>query len=120
MPNVITINDVVLPVPDTMTVILNKIWSKNAGRTAAGYMVGDIVSRKYKLEIGWGLLDEVQVQTITANVDTDAFFSCVFLDPYTNATKKIEAYAGDISLPIKQYVGNKVLYKDLKVSLIER
>lgn len=118
--DVIKIGDITLPTPDGLTIQRNKIWSKNAGRTAAGYTVGDIIARKYKIEVSWDWLTAVQVQTITAACDTDAFFFCTFCDPYTNTSKTIEVYAGDISIPVEIYRDNTAYYTGLKISLIER
>ena len=120
LADVIRINDKALPTPDGVSISKNKIWSKNAGRTAAGYMVGDIVARKYKIEISYTTLTAAQVQEITAACDTDAFVRCIFKDPYTNALKEIEVYGGDISLAVKQYYVDNTLYNGLKISMIER
>ena len=118
--DVIKIGDVTLPTPDGLTIQRNKIWSKNAGRTAAGYMVGDIVARKYKIEISYTTLTAVQVQTIFAAVDTAAFVAVTFTDPYTNTAKTIDVYGGDISIAVQQYYKDNVLYNSLKISLVER
>lgn len=67
-----------------LTVTKEKIWSANTNRTATGYMVGDIIAIKYKLQCKWNHLTMEQVAAIDSAVSGAAFFTVTFTDPATN------------------------------------
>lgn len=117
---VLKVGNTVLPPPDDISISKNKIWSSNTGRTAAGYTVGDIVARKYKIKASWDTLTAAQAREILNILDRYAFFNVTFIDPYTDTPKTIEIYGGDMEIDVKRYYRNETLYSGLSVSLIER
>lgn len=106
---------------DGLTITKEKVWSKNTGRGASGYLIGDIVTVKYKLQCEWGSLtrDEAALIDIAAS---KKFMTIQFLDPGTKTFITKTMYAGTPTYPVHSYAeGSKVkTYKGVKVDFIER
>lgn len=115
----IKINGITLPEPkyNGLKISKNKIWSSNAGRSATGDFIGDLITIKYKLEMQWAVLTSQQVAVIDAAV-SQAFFTVTFED-LDGAEKTITCYAGDPDYPVLTYALKKgTLYKDVAVNVI--
>lgn len=121
MPDTLKINGITMPTlaENGLTITKEKIWSANTNRTAAGYMVGDIVAIKYKLQCSWPPLARDDVVKIDAAI-TPAFFTVTFTDPATNKQIEMEAYAGTPTYPVFQYQNGVKTYVGVSVDLIER
>ena len=102
-----------------LTITKEKIWSANTGRTAAGYMVGDLVSVKYKLQCNFMPLSREDVKKIDSAISTP-YFHVKFTDPSTDEQIEIEAYAGTPTYPVFQYKDGVPTYVGVYIDLIER
>lgn len=96
-----------------------KIWSKNTGRTDSGEMVGDIVTRKWKLQIEFAPLSDAQVSKLEGLIDP-AFFDVTFRSPRTGENTTVSMYAGTPSYPVYSYVNGLPRYLGVTVDLIEK
>lgn len=110
-----------MPAPKKNGIIITKekIWSKNAGRTAGGKMVGDIVAYKMKLQITWPPLNRTQAALIDSAV-SPSFFSVTFTNPAQNSRTTKTFYAGTPSYPVYSYVDGVKTYNGITVDIIEQ
>lgn len=120
MTQPIVIDGVTMPQAKSLTITEEKIWSKNAGRSAdSGKMIGDIIGYKYKLQIQWGLLSREDTAKIGAAVKP-VFFNVTFLSPVTNSRVTKTFYAGTPTYPVYSYVDGVKTYQGTAVDLIEQ
>ena len=93
---------------------LNKIWSKNTGRTSTGKMTGDIVTKKKKLSVKYPPLTESEKVALEEACD-DAFFQVTYKG------KKYTMYCDSISGTLYSMVaGLGFRYTNCTVNLIEQ
>lgn len=69
------------------------LWSSNAGRTADGTFVGDIIGEKQTLEITWNELTNAQFALIKSHISRvgHPFITVKYTDP-TGARKTFTGY----------------------------
>lgn len=103
---------------DGLKIKKEKIWSSNTGRTAGGFMVGDLVSIKYTLSIEWPVLTDSEVALIDSEI-SKPFFSVKFRDLDGSFVTK-EFYAGTPTYPVYSYACPSFVYSGTAVDLIER
>lgn len=108
-----------MPMPKGIEITIEKIWSKNAGRTAGAKMVGDIIAFKTKLKITWPMLSRERVAAIDAAI-TPAFFNVTFTDPRSNSRKTQSFYAGTPTYAVYSYAKGLKTYNGVGVDLIEQ
>lgn len=118
----IKINGYGIPVPDEngFKRTKNKLWSSNAGRTASGKMVGDIIAVKYTLDFNWSELSAAEIKELEKAVGTDAFFPVVFPEEGTGTQLTKNFYAADMTYDTKTIVDDKEIYSDVALQLIEQ
>ena len=102
-----------------LTITKEKVWSKNTGRGASGYLIGDIVTVKYKLQCEWPPLTRAET-TVIDNAASKKFMSIQFLDPGTNTFVTKTMYAGTPTYPVYTYLDGVKTYVGVKVDFIER
>lgn len=121
MSDTLIIGGVTMPTlaENGLTVTKEKIWSANTGRTVSGYMVGDMVAIKYKLQCTWPALSRDDVRLIDAAV-TQPYFSVTFTDPATNSRVTKQFYAGTPTYPVFRYDCGVKTYDGVTVDLVER
>lgn len=102
-----------------ISVSVEKIWSKNTGRTTTGEMVGDIVGIKNKIKIAWPPLSGEEVAKIDGAI-TPAFFEVYYKNPRTNQYETGIFYAGTPSYPVYSYVNGLPEYSGVAVDLVEK
>ena len=106
------------------TVSLQDIDSGQTTRTASGKMIRDRVvggaNAKRKLVIEWPPLNGADAQIVLQAV-SDVFVYVKYLDPYTNAYRTAQFYAGDREAPMYNLDmdGNPV-WEGIKYDLIEQ
>ena len=111
------IDNVPMKEPFPLIITRNKIWNSNSGRTQKGTFTGDIVARKFKLDVTWtncSKLEEI------LNALSPSFISVTFLNPNTQASETKTFYSGDETLDVYSYVIDDVTYSTISVSLVEK
>lgn len=107
-----------LPAPVSLSIGDEIIWSSSTGRSASGYMIGDVVAEKKTLNIEWAFLTEEEVALIKS-VMVAGFFPFSFRDDGLNLT--IESYRGTLSKEVLGYIGDGYYwYRRVKVTVIQR
>ena len=110
-----------MPTPSKVKYVNEKIWSKNAGRTSNGTMVGDIIVIKRTLHIEWADLTPSQVSAVKAYVDSvqHSFFQVDFV---TEEFGRVQGtfYAGSPSYEPWGWDDKRQLCQLLAVDLIQQ
>lgn len=123
---VLWFNGVAMPDPalNGITITKEKIWSKNAGRSSTGKMMGDIVGIKYKMQIKWPILSQEESSLVDECLSDESkpFFDVKFKDPKskTGAFVTKTMYAGTPTYPVYSYVDGLPRYVGVAVDLIEQ
>lgn len=114
-----------LPSPTDLKRTDEQIWSENTGReTSSGaMMVGDSVAEKKTFAITWGILTEVQLNTIRTKMPR-GFFTFKVTSTGSNSSEQvlanIEAYRSNIESEYLGILDGTVYYKSASVEVIER
>lgn len=122
MSTVLWINEVDMPTPSKITITKEPIWSSNTGRSSTGLMIGDIIGYKYKLQIEWPILSQVQSALLDNAITSKAFFPVKFIDPadasgeFTTKTM----YASAPPYPVYSYAAGIPRYTGVALDLIEQ
>lgn len=102
------------------SVTLNRIWSANTGRSATGKMFGDIVTKKYTLNLSWSKMKSEDVSALATAITSNAFFNVTFVDEFGNQ-KTSEFYSADPTYLLDRISkGGVGIYNNISVELIER
>lgn len=117
--NVLTIGGKVMPRVQKLEISKEKVWSKNAGRGADGGMIGDVVTRKLKLEITFSPMTDAEAALLDAALDP-AFFNVTFKNPATGKMDTKTMYAGTPKYPVYTYADGFPRYVGTTVNLIEK
>lgn len=115
----IKIGGVEMPPIKELTITREPIWSKNAGRSANGIMLGDIVAYKTKLQIVFVPLSDSQAAALSA-ATRPAFFNVKYHDPEINETKTSKMYASSLPFKVYSYADGLPRYVGTSISLIEK
>lgn len=108
----------VLPAPAEMSIDDEIIWSSSTGRSAAGYMIGDVVAEKKTIDISWAFITEEELAVIK-NIMIAGFFPISFRDDGIDMT--IDSYRGTLSKEVLGDIGDgHYWYKSVKVTVIQR
>lgn len=114
----ITINGVEYPDPVTYKPGIEPlgVWARNAD----GYLVGDLVAFKTKLELSWGILRGDQYSTLLNGV-LPFFVDVTYWDPRVNDFATSEFYASPRT-GLLALVDDSGVYwwKDVSFNLVER
>ena len=95
------INGQNMPTPDSCIVNKEPLWSSNAGRTASGLYVGDIIAEKRTISFTFSLLNSEEVAMIENALNT--FYTIDFVDPMKPKTRTtVECYIPTRSYPLKK------------------
>ena len=111
------INGVVVPTPKAMSISINDIDAET-GRNANGTIVRDRVAVKRKIECEWGMLTQIEMQTLL-NAVTPVFFSVKYIDPQSGPTTKT-MYVGDRTAPVYNFNSKFKPWSSLKMNFIEK
>ena len=108
----------VLPAPVSLSVNDEIIWISDAGRTLAGYMVGDPVAEKKTVSLKWGVLTEPQ-EVLINNTLVPGYFPFSFHDDGIDVT--IQSYRGTLSKEQLGWLSDGIFYyKSVSVDIIQR
>lgn len=101
------------------SVTLNRIWSANTGRSATGKMFGDIVAKKYTLNLSWSKMKSEDVSALATAITSKAFFNVTFVDEFGNQ-KTSEFYSADPTYLLDRISkGGVGIYNNISIELIE-
>ena len=111
------INGATVVAPKSFKVVILDIDGET-GRNAKGDIVRDRVAVKRKLECEWGMLTQVDMQTLL-NAVTSEFFEVSYPDPQLGqATKTF--YVGDRTTPAYSWAEKMKPWSGLNMNFIER
>lgn len=111
------INGATVVAPKSFKVVILDIDGET-GRNAKGDIVRDRVAVKRKLECEWGMLTQVEMQTLL-NAVTSEFFEVSYPDPQLGqATKTF--YVGDRTTPAYSWAEKMKPWSGLNMNFIER
>ena len=108
------------PVLRGVTITRNKIWSKDAGRTASGKMVGTIVAVKTKISIKWPPLTQAQVALIEQAVSSGTPFVSMTYPDMAGRTRTSTVYFGDVTYTQYSWSDGVCYVQDVSVDAIEQ
>lgn len=112
----IKINNSTIPAPVSYAPNLMDIT--NGERNSKGTMFIDLVAKKWKLELSWGVLTQEELTEILQALEAQITFSVTFIDLYGKEQTKT-FYKGDRKAGALLYKEGKVIWKDFSVNLIE-
>ena len=118
----IKIGEVVLPNPAKMTWSEFDLSSEASGRNLEGAMLKDLVARKVKIELEWGLLTPAQATKVLTNVKTALYMQVTYPDPLTGAPTVKTMYAGDRNGELRLYTDDSgaEYWDGIKANFIEK
>lgn len=103
------------------SVIPNKVWSKNTGRSADATMLGDIIAIKHTIKYTIDRMTENELSALSNVIDTTtAFHSVSYYDPKTKATRTGTFYVADPTYTVEVVQNGVPRYKDITIELIEQ
>ena len=114
------INGKNMPTPDE-NVVFDKepLWSSNAGRTASGLFVGDIVAEKRVVTFTFTQLDSEEISMIEKELNT--FYTIDFIDPFIPQKRiTMQCYKPPRSYPFKKIVKGSASFDSFTLKCIER
>ena len=117
------IDDVFVPAPKIggMNRKLEKVWSKNTGRTASAKMQGTIKAVKYTYSIEWPPLTQAQQELIEGLVsDITKPFRTLKIRRPDGFVQELECYFGTPTFSEWEMIGGTWRCTNAKVDAIER
>lgn len=106
-----------LPTPTSYTLDFEEI--SKAERNANGNMIKEVIAYKYKLNVTWKMLSQVEL-TKLMNVKRKSSFTLEFVDMDTGSTRTGQFYAGTPSANAIEYKNGRVEnWLDVKMNFIE-
>ena len=121
--DVLKLNGKNMPTPDESGIVMNyePLWSSNAGRTASGLFVGDIVAEKKTVTFTFSSLSDKEISMIEKELST--FFEVDFINPL-NPKERIQftAYRPPRSFPLRKIsrLQNSSVFDSFTLDCIER
>ena len=115
------IGNLTMPKISGLTPSWHKVWNTNTGRNAAATMVGTIKAIKKKLEVAFVPLSQSELNTIrTAVNNIKTPYATVSYQLNSGETDSFTAYTGDLAGQLYLDAPGKTIYKDVKISIIEK
>lgn len=95
MSQLLTLNGIPIKQPDMGNFTINRYVLSNAGRTADGSMQADIIARKRKFNLKWGIIKASDWETILSVLGSgDFFFDFGYVED--DISYVATCYAGDV------------------------
>lgn len=114
------VDGVTLPTPSAITPTRNYLWAQGSGRMSDGTFSGDIISKKWRLDVTWSPVSEETASQILSLIDSKAWHTVKFRSPKDNSFITATMYAGDIPTPVYSYAINHAAYESLAISFVEK
>lgn len=112
------IGNTFIPSPSSCTANIYTLQGEDSGRTADGMMHTSIIATKRKVEIGYSYISKAQLAGLLPLLLVQ-YYSFTYLDPITGVTT-IECYGSDLNQTLHSGVLYGGLWRDVKISCIER
>ncbi len=114
------IDGVTMPDPSEITVTRNYLFAQKSGRMSSGTFSGDIIAKKWTLQVTWTNLSEEQAASISSVIDSKTWHSVKFRSPKDNAFITCTMYSSDLPFPVYSYAVPKAAYQSLTITLVEQ
>ena len=107
-----------IPEPSECNVNVYPLHGEDSGRTADGKMHTSVIAVKRKAEITYKYISQDQLASLLALLDVQ-YYDFTYFDPI-EGIKTIECYGTDLSQTLHHRVMYNGLWRDVKISCIER
>lgn len=110
------------PIKTPHSIEVSPFIISKAERTADGTMQMDIIASKRRIDIGWNMIQEVDIQPILSLLGSRSFHKITYPDPEYGDDHDIIAYRGDVvATPTSIYSPSGSRYwADVQIALIEQ
>ena len=88
-------------------------------RDSTGLLHLDLIARKKKLQLKWGVLTQEEASALLNKFDELLNFKCTFFNPRTGKDDTIDAYCNDPTISLLLYQDGVAYYKDFELNIIE-
>lgn len=112
----IKINNSTIPAPVSYTPNLMDIT--NGERNSKGTMFIDLIAKKWKLELSWGVLKQEEMTMLLNALEDNITFNVTFINLYGDTITR-NFYKGDRKAGALFIQDGEVTWKDFSVNLIE-
>ena len=120
----VTLNGVSVIDPSVLEQSVQTVSDPEAGRDKTGTMHDNPpCPDKLKYNLAWNGIDPVNASIILQAVRQQRFFPAILHNAVTNQMETHTYYVGDRSIPVQQWIPNRVdgkVYKKLSFSIIEQ
>ena len=114
------IDGVTMPDPAEITPTRNYLFAQKSGRMSNGTFSGDIIAKKWTLQVTWTNLSEEQAASISSVIDSKTWHSVKFRSPKDNAFITCIMYSSDLPFPVYSYATSDCVYQNLTITLVEQ
>ena len=114
------IDGVTMPDPAEITPTRNYLFAQKSGRMSNGTFSGDIIAKKWTLQVTWTNLSEEQAASISSVIDSKTWHSVKFRSPKDNALITCTMYSSDLPFPVYSYATSDCVYQNLTITLVEQ
>ena len=109
-----------MPDASEMTVTRNYLFAQKSGRMSNGTFSGDIIAKKWTVQVTWTNLTEAQAASISSLIDAKTWHSVRFRSPKDNAFITCTMYSSDLPFPVYSYATSDCVYQNLTITLVEQ
>lgn len=117
MAKIIKFNGIDIKSPSDYTVSRQDI--RKAERNAACKMLIEQKATKWKLELSWNYISQVEANEIVSILESTVFYEVEFYD-LKGTRRKATFYAGDQSAGLYDFKNGKLRWKEFKFNIIEQ
>jgi len=118
LSSIYKINNVAIPEPSECSVDVYPLHGEDSGRTADGKMHTTVISVKRKVDLTYKYISQSELSTLLTKLNVQ-YYNLTYRDPIDGA-KAIECYGTDLTQVMHHAVLYNGLWRDVKISCIER
>ena len=109
------------PAKNGVAVTDEPIWASNTGRGSDGKMIGDIVSWKVTIEVGWPPLSFAEAKSIRDAIKgAGPFFDITYYDVRTDSMAEKTVYCGNIPRVLYSLAAGHMRYSGVAIKFVEQ
>lgn len=112
------IGSTAIPDPTGCAVNIHPLHGQDSGRTADGKMHTTVITTKRDVELSYNYIPQAQLSALLALVNVQ-YYNLTYLDPQKGVTT-IECYGSDLSQTMHSGVLYGGLWRDVKITCVER
>jgi len=112
------INNTFIPEPSDCSVDVYPLHGEDSGRTADGKMHTTVIGTKRKVDLSYKFMSQNQLPALLNLVNVQ-YYNLTYKDPISGI-KTIECYGTDLTQTLQHAVRYNGLWRDVKISCIER